>query len=29
MPDEYEEQFKAATANTSLPEQPDYKRIAG
>lgn len=27
MLDEYEQQFKAAAANTSLPEEPDYKRI--
>lgn len=27
MLDEYEQQFKAAAANTSLPEKPDYKRI--
>ena len=27
MVDEYEKQFKYASQNTSLPEEPDYKRI--
>lgn len=27
MVDEYEKRFKKATENTSLPEQPDYKRV--
>ncbi len=27
MLDEYEQQFKAAAANTSLPEEPDYKGV--
>jgi hypothetical protein len=27
MVDEYERRFKSAAENTSLPDEPDYKRV--
>ena len=27
MVDEYEQHFKYASINTSIPEEPDYKRV--